>query len=164
MRSPTDRRARGDVESPGACACVPTVDGDTLVIDATACDGGLASSPACREVVVRELDGRVPETAVLRRHDLEYRYDDLGIALLAATGRFVDRVVERDERLATVAPRDPLLAAREVSARGGPVSDIAAESGLSVVADAVTGYEDALTPVLVGTASPRPRTTTSDDT
>ncbi|MHC3437319.1 hypothetical protein ACYJ1Y_04265 [Natrialbaceae archaeon A-gly3] len=149
MRSPTDRLARGNVESPGACACVLTVDGDTLVIDATACDGDLASSPACREDVVRELDGRVPKTVVLRRHDLEYRYDDLGIALLAAAGRFVDRVVERDERLATVATRDPLLAAREASTRGGPVSEIAAESGLSITADAVTSYEDVLTPVAI---------------
>lgn len=149
MRSPTDPHARGGGEPPGACACtcVPTVDGDTLVIDAAACDGDLASSPACRETVVRELGGRVPETAVLLCHGLEYRYDDLGIALLAAAGRFVDRVLERDERLATVATRDPLVAAREASARGRPLSDIAAESGLSITADAVTNYEDVLTPV-----------------
>ncbi|MFC4246741.1 ATPase, T2SS/T4P/T4SS family [Natribaculum luteum] len=143
MRSLIDRFAASEPETTG---CATTFEDGTLVVDAAGRDGALASSPAWRAAVVRALADRDAADVVVRRRGLEYRYDDCGVALLTAAGRFVDLVADRDERLADLAARDPLEATREATARAGPAAAIAAESGLAVVADRVADYEDALTP------------------
>jgi len=145
MRSLIDRLTRREGDDPSECGCSPTVEDGTLVVDAEGCDGDLASSPACRETVVRELADWEVDDVVLVRHGLEYRYDDAGVALLSAAGRFVDLVAGRDERIADLAARDPLSAAGEATARGDPVGTVAAESGLAITAEAVGSYDDVLT-------------------
>ena len=139
MHSPTDRDAPDEHER----GWTATVDCETLLLESSALLGDLASSPACREAAVNVLAERDVESVVVRRRVLEYRYDDYSVALLLAAGRFVDRLSGRDDQLAARAKRDPLGAAREATARGAPLSNAAAESGLALLAAAVDDYDDA---------------------
>jgi len=119
------------------CGCDVAFEGDRLVVGADDCpaEGRLAESPACRETVVGALTRRDTERVVVRRRGVERTYADAATALLVAAGRFAEAVGFYEERLATVTRRDPLRAAREATARAGPVSDLAAETGLATVAD-----------------------------
>ncbi|MEE6211225.1 type II/IV secretion system ATPase subunit [Salarchaeum sp. III] len=123
------------------CRCRPAFERDTLVLDATDCDGDLATSPDCRETAVRALGDRDADALVVRRVGRDHRYDDATTALLVAAGRFAPRVRDRDARLAALAGTDPLAAAREATGRAGPVADTAAETGLAVAADGVRTYD-----------------------
>ncbi|GAA0653051.1 type II/IV secretion system ATPase subunit [Salarchaeum japonicum] len=129
----------GDTDD--GCRCRPAFERDTLVLDATDCDGDLATAPACRETAVRALCDRDADAVVVRGVGRDRRYDDATAALLVAAGRFVPRVRDRDARLAALAGTDPLAAAREATGRAGPVADTAAETGLAVAADGVDGYD-----------------------
>ena len=133
-----------------ACACEPTFESDGLLIDAADCPGGgdLAERPDCRATVIRALADREADAVVTRSDRLERAYEGDAATLLVAAGRFVERVAFYDEDLAARAERDPLGAARAAVGRAGPVSDIAAETGLSEIACQKAGggkdYADAL--------------------
>ena len=136
MGSPTDRDPPVDHDRRWSA----TVERETLVLESSGPDGDLASSPACRAAAVDALQNRSVERVVVRRHGLEYRYDDYTAAVLVAAGRFADLVADRDPRLATLTRRDPLAAAREATARGGAIADVAAESGLTLLAERVADH------------------------
>ncbi|MFC7194302.1 hypothetical protein ACFQL4_05915 [Halosimplex aquaticum] len=98
-----------------ACRCRPGFEGDRLVVDADDCPdaGRLESSADCRDTVVDRLTER-DATAVTTRADGVVRaYEGDAAALLVAAGRFADAAGFRDERLAELATRDPLAAARK---------------------------------------------------
>ena len=117
-------------------------------MDATDCpdSGRLAGAPDCRETVVDALTERPVESVHVHENGVERVYDDAAAALLAAAGHFRSLVRHRDERLADRAARDPLAAAHEASGRADAVADIAAETGLSTVAEAASDYATALAP------------------
>jgi type IV secretory pathway ATPase VirB11/archaellum biosynthesis ATPase len=121
---------------------------DRLVVDARHCphDGRLATEPECRGTVIGALTDADAESVVVRNAGRERAYLDEAAALLVAAGRFVDRVSFHDDRLASLARTDPLAAAREATGRAPPVADVAAESGLAMVAQHADGYDDALQP------------------
>lgn len=130
------------------CTCEPTFEGETLAVDADDCPGAgdLATEPACRATVVEALATRDADSVVTRSRGVERAYVDDAAALLLAAGRFVERAGFHDADLTSRATRDPLGAAHEATARAGPVSDIAAESGLALLASRADGYEEALRP------------------
>ena len=132
--------------SSAACECRPAFDGETLVVDATDCEGrgNLARSPDCRGTVIGALTDRDVETIRVEATGLERRYEGESATLLTAAGRFVEQVGFHDERLATRARRDPLGAAREATGRAGPVSERASETGLAEYATDECDYETAL--------------------
>ena len=143
MRALLDRFGTEDSD----CRCEVTHDGGALHVDASGCQGGgaLAEQPACRVTVAAagcrfDADRIVVDAAGFRRE-----YDEHAAALFTAAGRFADRVSDRDSRLAARARTDPLAAAAEATGRVGPVAELAAETGLDVVAGALTDY-DALGP------------------
>jgi flagellar protein FlaI len=143
----------GDEESD--CRCVPSIEGDTLVVDADDCpgDGRLESNPACRETVVERLRKRDVDAVTTSACGIDRAYEDGAAALLVAAGRFADAVAFHDERLAARAEQDPLAAAREATGRAGPVSRIAAETGLAELATGTANYEDGLRPYLTPVVS-----------
>lgn len=112
------------------------------MIDATRCtaDGQLASNPACRASAIGALTGRDVETVLVRAGGIERAYEGASAALLVAAGRFSAAISDRDRRLARLARRDPLRAARDAAARTARVSEVAAETGLLVAAEGV-GYD-----------------------
>ncbi|WP_136715814.1 ATPase, T2SS/T4P/T4SS family [Halorientalis salina] len=137
-----------DPEPTDACGCDPAFEGDRLVVDASDCPGGghLATDPDCRATVVERLRERDADAVSTRSAGMERAYENDAAALLVAAGRFADAVAFRDSDLATRACRDPLGAAREATGRAGPVSDIAAETGLAELAARADSYEGALAP------------------
>jgi len=130
------------------CRCRPSFEDDRLVVDASDCPsaGRLAEAAACRETVVEALTARDVAAVVTRTEGVERAYEDDAAALLVAAGRFADAAAFHDERLADRTLSDPLGAAREATGRAGPVTRLAAETGLAEGAAAVDGYEDALRP------------------
>lgn len=128
------------------CGCQPRFDDTDLVVDASDCpnDGDLAQSSDCRGAVITALTERDVEQIRIECNGLERRYSDSATALLVAAGRFVERGKELDERLATLAQRDPLAATREAVGRPGEVATLAAETGLAACVAHSEGYEDAL--------------------
>jgi len=137
------------------CGCQPSFDGDTLVVDATACDesGRLETSQDCRETVIEQLTERDVETVRTESDGVERAYEDDAAALLVAAGRFAEAAAFHDERLAARATRNPLAAATEATGRAGAVSDIAAESGLAALAGRASSLETALSPYVGPTVS-----------
>jgi type IV secretory pathway ATPase VirB11/archaellum biosynthesis ATPase len=153
----------GRTEPSGDCACcvqdapestgvsarnrTDTRTGGTLVVDASDCpgDGRLADASACRRTVVEALRDRDVQSVVTRAGGRERAYLDDDAALLCAAGRFVDRARVHDERLADRAVTDPVGAADEATGRAGPVSRIAAETGLALCARRI-GSVASLTP------------------
>jgi flagellar protein FlaI len=133
----------------GACGCAVTLDGDTLQVDAAGCSNGgrLAESPACRATVVTALTRREVNRIRVVANGRERSYEDRAAALLVAAGRFVDKVADYDNRLATRTRHDPLGAAREATGRTGRVADIAARTGLAEVAARTPDDESAFAPV-----------------
>ncbi len=127
---------RGLLDDRPDCGCDLAVEDATLVVEASDCLGGdpIARS-ACRRRAVDTLARRTAERLLVRDGGVERLYEGTAAALLVAGGRFADAVVDRDERLAALARADPLRAARDATARAGPVAEIAAESGLAAVAD-----------------------------
>jgi type IV secretory pathway ATPase VirB11/archaellum biosynthesis ATPase len=125
----------------GDCACATTVEDGVLRVDATDCDGALASEPACRGTVVDVCRDRAVDGVSVRADGFERRYGDATVALFAGAGAFASRVAGRDDPLAATARRDPLGAAERARARAPPVSDWAAETGLLVAADGVGSYD-----------------------
>ncbi|GAB6862310.1 ATPase, T2SS/T4P/T4SS family [Haloplanus litoreus] len=117
----------------------------TLVVDADACpgDGDLAGSPACRARVIDTLADRGVDAVHVATGGRERVYDDDAVGLLVAAGRFAARVAVHDEALADRARRDPLGAARAAAGRAGPVSELAATTGLAAGAARVDGTETA---------------------
>ena len=138
-------RLVGDEPSTGRCDCTLEFDDRTLVVNASACDGDLAASPACRRSVVDALAEREAESIVVRSNGLKRRYDADGTAVLGAAGRFVELLGTRDDVLAREIARDPIDAAG-LETRLDAIGDIALESGLlDAVAD-VEDYEDVFSP------------------
>jgi len=137
------------------CGCQPAFDGETLTVRADSCeDGGrLEANPDCRETVIGALVDRDCDRVVVTDTGLQARYEDAASALLVAAGRFVEAVRDRDERLAELARRDPLAAAREATGRADATADIAAEAGLSELAARAEGYESVLAPTVSLVAS-----------
>jgi len=141
------RRLLSEGHDPGAenqrpgCGCRPEFEDDRLVIDASECtaDGRLASSSACRAAAIGALTDRDAESVRIRTGGIERVYEGASVALLVAAGRFC-AAVSHDRRLADLARRDPLRAARDAAARTTSVSRVAAETGLLVAAEGV-GYE-----------------------
>ncbi|WP_226012409.1 ATPase, T2SS/T4P/T4SS family [Halomicrobium salinisoli] len=123
------------------CRCSPRREGGTLAVDADDCpgEGRLADAADCRATVIEAADADV-ERVVVRRRGTERAYLDGDAGLLAAAGRFAERVAPLDERLAERTLREPVAAAREATGRAGPVADAAAESGLAL---AVERFESA---------------------
>jgi len=114
-------------------------DRTVLELDADGCAGGgdLAAAPGCRATAVRALAGRDADAVRTVAGGRQRAYVDRAVALLLAAGRFRERVAFRDDRLAALAARDPLAAAREATGRADPVARIAAETGLAATAEAV---------------------------
>lgn len=137
------------------CGCVTAFDGSELRVDASECDhdGRLAHSPECRETVVGALADRDAETVRTETGGLLRVYEGEAAALLVAAGRFVESVQFHDERLAALARRDPLAACREATGRADAVADVAAETGLAVLADRAEGYQRVLAPAVGPTVS-----------
>ena len=146
MHGLLSRLTAGDDESD--CRCRPAVEADRLVVDASDCPAGgkLAEAAACRATVIEALTARDVETVVTRTEAVERAYEDGAAALLVAAGRFADAAAFHDERLADRALEDPLGAAREATGRAGPVSRLAAETGLAAGDARADGYDDALRP------------------
>ncbi|GGM68364.1 type IV secretory pathway ATPase VirB11/archaellum biosynthesis ATPase [Halarchaeum rubridurum] len=126
---------RGD--APPACACVHDAADGRLDVTADDCPGrgDLAAEPACREAVVRALDGRDTDAVRVTACGLERRYGPDAVARLVAAGAFAARVATVDPRLAARARRDPLGAAREAAGRAGTVASLAVETGLAAARD-----------------------------
>ncbi|MHC3439440.1 ATPase, T2SS/T4P/T4SS family [Natrialbaceae archaeon A-gly3] len=136
----------GPAEPDPACTCDLEFDGDVLVVEATGCDGDLATASACRRSVIERLEDRDAAGITVRASGLEYRYSEEGVALLSAAGRFVELLGDRDDRLADAARTDPLGVARELHDRVGPIADVGTESGLIEAGSRLEGYKGALTP------------------
>ncbi|WP_135302166.1 ATPase, T2SS/T4P/T4SS family [Haloarcula amylovorans] len=143
------------------CRCSASFEGDRLVVSADDCpeSGHLGESPACRETVIAALGDADVDAVVTTSDGVERAYLDDSAALLVAAGRFATRVEPIDERLAVRARREPLAAATEAIGRAGPVADLAAATGLSLLAER-SGVESELAPY-VGPAVSGARVTTS---
>lgn len=139
------------------CECDPSFErriGDraveefALVIDAGDCpgEGDLVAAPACRATAIDALADRDAAVVHSRSHGRERAYEGNAAALLLAAGQFVERTAFHDADLASRARRDPLAIAREATGRAGPVSRIAAETGLGEFAAQAGDYERALRP------------------
>jgi type IV secretory pathway ATPase VirB11/archaellum biosynthesis ATPase len=137
------------------CACEAAVEDDALVVDAGGCPGGgrLSEAAACRATVVGALTTRDVSSVRTRCSGVVRAYEDDAAALLVAAGRFADAVAFHDERLADRVRTDPLGAAHEATGRAGPVSRLAAETGLAAGAAQASGYEEALSPYVGPTIS-----------
>lgn len=153
-----------DPEPDEECTCQVDRDGDVLRVEAAACPGrgDLANEPDCRATVVDALGGADVDRVIVDHAGTERAYLDDAAALLVAAGRFATRVAPVDERLAERAARDPLAAATEATGRTGVVADLAAETGLALVAGRHSESDSALScfsgPVVsdarIGTAPP----------
>ena len=135
-------------DSRPACTCEPSFEGDRLVVESHDCPGAgkLAIEPACRQTVVEALTTRDAMAVITHSNGVERAYEDDSAAFLLAAGRFVEQVAFHDPTLASRATNDPLKAARAAVGRAGSISDIAAETGLAMLAQRATDYEDALRP------------------
>lgn len=149
------RSALGGNPEGGHCQCQPSFDSDMLVVDASDCpgDGVIETTEDCRGTVIDALTTRDVDSVVVESDGLERAYEDEAAALLVAAGRFAEAVEVYDSRLASRATRDPLAAAREATGRADAVSDIAAETGLAVLAAEASDYGSALGPAVGPTLS-----------
>jgi type IV secretory pathway ATPase VirB11/archaellum biosynthesis ATPase len=78
----------------------------------------------------------------VRADGVERAYEGTGVGLFLAAGRFAERAVAHDERLADLVRRDPLAAAREATGRADATADLAATTGLAEGARRLDGYDD----------------------
>lgn len=141
LRSDSDAHA-------GECTCLPSIDGSVLHVDAGTCpgDGRLVSREACRAAIVDALDGQSLSAIAVSSGGRERTYRGRGLDLFLAAGAFARAVTGLDDRLVTVARRDPLAAAREAAGRAGPVADRGGDTGLAEFASAGLSYESLLRP------------------
>lgn len=127
--------ARDLFGEPPACECDLSVTDGSLVVETGDCPGGdPVGREACRRRAVDALSRRAADRLLVRTNGVERLYEGPAAALLIAAGRFADAVADRSERLADLARRDPLRAARDATARAGPVAAVAAETGLAAAA------------------------------
>ena len=133
-----------------ACTCHHEFEENVLIVDADGCDGNgdLAAARACRGTVIESLEDRDVEGLVVRSNGLEYRYGEAALSLLAAAGRFIDMIGDRNDRLAGSAKTDPLTVADELRTRTDPVADIGSSSGLLSESRPIDSYGEALTPTV----------------
>ncbi|AFZ72548.1 ATPase, T2SS/T4P/T4SS family [Natronobacterium gregoryi] len=126
------------------CPCTARFEDRTLIVDADDCDGGgdLTDAEPCRRTVVETLVERGAKQLMVRSNGLEYRYDDRGVALFAAAGRFLELLGDRHERLAETTATDPLAVADELRSRVDRIAELGAESGLLAAADGIESYAD----------------------
>ncbi|WP_323174388.1 ATPase, T2SS/T4P/T4SS family [Natrialba sp. PRR66] len=138
----------GGNSTEGHCDCELEFDDRTLVVEASACNGDLAASPACRHSVVERLAAREASSIVVHTDGLKHRYDREETAFLGAAGRFVELLGDRDDELARAVARDPIEGAVGLETRVDEIGDVAIESGLlDAVAD-VDDYTDVFSPRL----------------
>lgn len=139
--------AFGD-ESP-SCRCDLRIDDHRLRVDSDAYPGSgdLATAPACRATVVRELAEREIEVVLTSHRSLERAYEREGLALLVAAGRFHARAGFHDRDIARTATRDPIAATEAAANRRSRVSRLATETGL-VHATGSGDYEEIFRPFI----------------
>jgi len=130
------------------CTCRTRVNESVLHVDAGTCpgDGRLAAREGCRAAIVDALDGRTLSAIAVSSGGRERTYRGRGLALFLAAGAFARAVTGLDDRLATLARRDPLAAAREATGRAGPVAERAEDAGLAEFAAPGLSYESLLRP------------------
>jgi type IV secretory pathway ATPase VirB11/archaellum biosynthesis ATPase len=128
------------------CECEASVDGDTLRLDADECPGGgdLAAGGACRSTAVAALGGRSVDEVVSEARGFQRAYRDAGVELLVAAGRFADAAAFHDERVARLARREPLVAAREAAGRAGQLAGLGEDTGLVEAAAGATSIDRVL--------------------
>jgi len=147
-----------DATEAEACGCDLASEGGTLVVSAEGCPGGgrLSTEPACRETVVRGIDGTI-ETVRVVTDDTVRRYDEGAVALLDAARRFADRVAGIEEGLAERARRDPVAAARAAVGRGTDtrIGRALAESGLALHVESVADTAEPCATALSPEVAPR---------
>jgi type IV secretory pathway ATPase VirB11/archaellum biosynthesis ATPase len=152
LRDQIDRLRSADADE--SCRCRVAFDdgGDrvSLTVDAADCPGAgdPAGAVACRRRLVDALTGRDTDVIRVTHAGRVSTYAGRGAALLVAAGRFRERVAVHDTDLADRVRTDPLGAARAATGRAGPVSRIAAETGLSASAAGVDGYESVFGPAV----------------
>lgn len=134
------------IEGRFSCDCDHDLEDETLTIVADDCDGNLATATDCRAHVIHTLQDGDAETIFVRSRGLEYRYGDDAVELLAAAGRFLELLGERDERMAELAMTDPLALAGELESRVDPIGDIGRDSGLLAAARGIESYEAIMDP------------------
>ncbi|MBV0923664.1 Flp pilus assembly complex ATPase component TadA [Halomicroarcula limicola] len=119
------------------CRCSAAFEGDRLAVAADDCSGSgrLGESPDCRATVIAALRDADVDAVVTTSDGVARAYLDDSAALLVAAGRFAARVEPIDGRLAARTRREPLAAATEAVGRAGPVADLAAETGLALLAE-----------------------------
>ena len=132
------------------CGCVPTFREDVLVVDASQCtdDGRLTSSAMCRETVIDALTHRDATRIETVATGIERTYHDEAANFLVAAGRFAEAVDFHDERLAVLAKRDPLAAAREATGRADAPATLVVDTGLAACSEGVSTYREVLDPAI----------------
>ncbi len=131
------------------CGCSLTFTDETLVVDASECPtASLANQGGCRQTVIRAFETREATTIIIRSNGLEYRYDDQAVTLLAAAGRFIELLGDRDERLSSAARSDPLAVADELRNRADSTAAIASSAGLLEATAGVETYDELFTPTV----------------
>ncbi|MFC6768228.1 type II secretion protein, partial [Natrinema soli] len=65
-------------DTASSCDCTASFDDETLVLDATDCDGDLENATACRRTAIEALADRAAARIVVRSNGLERRYADRG--------------------------------------------------------------------------------------
>lgn len=128
------------------CTCKHEVDDDELVVDASDCDGNLATAEHCRKAVITTLADTEVETILIQSRGNRFLYGTEAVALLSAAGRFVELLGDRHERLGEAALYDPLAVTNELDNRVDPIADVGIESGLVQVGARVESYDRALSP------------------
>ncbi len=132
----------------GACDCELTIDENTLTIDASECDGNLATAEHCRTHVITTLEGKSIEDISVHSTGLKHRYSDEAVSLLQAAGRFIELLGDRNDRLRELASTDPLEVGSELESRVDVISDIGIESGLTSAIDGIESYDEILKPAV----------------
>jgi len=94
LRSVIDDLGLGGVfgnrtDTASSCGCTASFDDETLVLDATDCDGDLENATACRRTAIEALAERAATRIIVRSNGLERRYADRGVDLLESAGRFI---------------------------------------------------------------------------
>ena len=147
------------------CGCRARNDGDTLVLDGSACpdEGDLASSSACRRTAIGALQGERAEDVRVEIGGMTRYFTSSTVDLLNAAARFARRIRPRDAKLASLATRDPIEAATTAADRAGVVADLLEETGLrSALSDgdsSEVAFQSVVSPAITGARiDPRPPT------
>ncbi|NHN40934.1 type II/IV secretion system ATPase subunit [Halorubellus sp. JP-L1] len=136
----------GSSDSAADCACTVSIDGTTAHVDASDCDGDLATADACRRTAISGMTERSIERIFVESQGLQHRYAGDGVRVLSAAAEFHRLVENRDERLAELVQVDPLAVAERIETRVGPIAEIGRQSGLTRAADGIESLEAALDP------------------